>query len=65
MPQTLLHIKNMVCPRCIMAVREVLHRYEIPFSSVSLGEAIVEKKLDDNERAEIRFGRRWRRLVSS
>ena len=54
MPQTLLHIKNMVCPRCIMAVRDLLHRYEIPFSSVSLGEAIVEKKLDDNERAEIR-----------
>ncbi|OUO53381.1 AraC family transcriptional regulator [Parabacteroides sp. An277] len=53
MPQTILHIKNMVCPRCIMAVRDVLHRYEIPFSSVSLGEATIEKILNENERENI------------
>ncbi|EOZ95798.1 putative regulatory protein [Indibacter alkaliphilus LW1] len=37
MNQTL-YIKNMVCPRCIMAVETVLDELEIPYKSVQLGQ---------------------------
>ena len=33
-----LHIKNMVCPRCILAVKSLLDELGIPFGSVQLGE---------------------------
>ncbi|WP_276483853.1 helix-turn-helix domain-containing protein [Paraflavitalea pollutisoli] len=34
----LLHIKNMVCNRCILAVRQQLDQLELPYSSVNMGE---------------------------
>jgi len=37
-----LHIKNMVCPRCIMAVKEILENLEIPYIDVKLGEVILK-----------------------
>lgn len=37
-----IYIRNMVCPRCIMAVKETLSRLEIPFSEVVLGKASLE-----------------------
>jgi len=42
MSKTTLHIKNMVCPRCVTAVEDTLTNLKIPFSSVTLGEALVE-----------------------
>lgn len=45
MPKTTLHIKNMVCPRCITAVEDTLKELNIKFTSVKLGEAEV---FDDN-----------------
>ncbi len=42
MKLTRLHIKNMVCPRCIRAVEQTLTEMQIPYRSVSLGTAIVE-----------------------
>lgn len=42
-----LYIKNMVCPRCIMAVENILNRQGIQPLDVRLGEVIVAKYLDD------------------
>ena len=44
-----LFIKNMVCNRCIMTVENILGKNHIPFSSVSLGEVELERKLSDEE----------------
>ena len=43
--KNIIHIKNMVCPRCIMAVQEILDNIEIPYTSVSLGEITLKKEL--------------------
>jgi len=37
-PEERIHIKNMVCPRCITAVEGVLSDLEIAYSSIKLGE---------------------------
>jgi len=34
----LIYIKNMVCPRCIVSVKEALDQLELSYSSVELGE---------------------------
>ena len=44
-----LYIKNMVCPRCIMAVEHILNTKEIPFSYVRLGEVELTKELSDEQ----------------
>lgn len=50
-----LHIKNMVCDRCIMAVRALLQRCGIEPLSVVLGEAALPRELDDGERLRVRL----------
>lgn len=45
-----IHIKNMVCPRCIMAVRQILDRLEIPYLSVKLGEVCLKQPLKDQQK---------------
>lgn len=42
-----LHIKNMVCPRCITAVEQTLNKLNIPFEEVKLGQAILN--IDKNK----------------
>ena len=37
-----LKVKNMVCPRCIMVVRDVLQAMQIAVKSVSLGRVETE-----------------------
>lgn len=41
-----LHIKNMVCDRCILVVGDVLHRCGIEPVRITLGEAVVQGPLD-------------------
>jgi AraC family transcriptional regulator len=41
-----LHIKNMVCQRCIMTVENILKKQEVPFSKVSLGEVDLLEEMD-------------------
>jgi AraC family transcriptional regulator len=41
MNKEILHIKNMVCPRCISSVEDILHELTISFEKVELGEAIL------------------------
>ena len=45
MNQTI-HIKNMVCPRCISAVSNILKQLEIPCVSIKLGEVNLLSLLD-------------------
>lgn len=35
---TIIHIKNMVCPRCIKAVEDTLNALEIPHKDINLGQ---------------------------
>ncbi|WP_400193435.1 helix-turn-helix domain-containing protein [Hymenobacter sp. B81] len=43
---TELHIKNMVCPRCISTVQRVLSEAGFPPTEVTLGHAVVPTPLD-------------------
>ncbi|MFN3801571.1 helix-turn-helix domain-containing protein [Belliella pelovolcani] len=49
-------IKNMVCPRCIMAVENLLFEKDIPFQRVALGKAILSQELGPNSVAELEDG---------
>lgn len=40
-----LHIKNMVCPRCVMAVRQLFDGLDISYSEVTLGLAQIPQEL--------------------
>lgn len=44
-----LHIKNMVCPRCITAVRGLLTAMHLSVLEVKLGEAQVEEELSPHQ----------------
>ena len=39
--EKVIHIKNMVCPRCITAVKDILDDLKIPFSKIELGEVKI------------------------
>ena len=45
--ESVLHIKNMVCPRCIMAVRQCLENLGLHPLSVELGTVLLEEPLTD------------------
>lgn len=40
-----IHIKNMVCPRCISAVSNILQELKIPYGSIKLGEVELTSSL--------------------
>ena len=42
---TTIRIKNMVCPRCVAAVRRLLAEMGCRVSNVELGEAVLEDSL--------------------
>jgi AraC family transcriptional regulator len=42
-------IKNMVCPRCIEAVRESLEILKIPFESIELGKVSLDNPLSTDQ----------------
>lgn len=46
---TAINIKNMVCPRCISAVREILMSMGFTVEEVFLGEAVVKEDLSDEQ----------------
>lgn len=48
-----LFIKNMVCPRCILVVRDILRQAGIEASSVVLGEAVLPAELTAERRKEL------------
>jgi AraC family transcriptional regulator len=42
-------IKNMVCDRCVMSVKDILHQLNIPFENVTLGEVDLTRKISEAE----------------
>ncbi|WP_245153299.1 helix-turn-helix domain-containing protein [Sphingobacterium sp. CZ-2] len=44
-----LAIKNMVCPRCVMAVEQILNNLNIPFQDVKIGLVNLQRELSDKE----------------
>jgi len=47
-----IHIKNMVCPRCISAVSNILRELDISYGSIKLGEIeLISSLSDDNKNA--------------
>ena len=51
---TILHIKNMVCPRCIMAVRQCLVGLKLQPVSVELGTVVLTQNPDPQTLDELR-----------
>lgn len=48
-----LHIKGMVCPRCIMAVESVLSKYNIEYIKVILGEIHLVNPVDEEQEKKL------------
>ena len=54
MADRVLYIKNMVCDRCVMVVRERLLALGLEVEAVELGRALLGRPATDKERAAIR-----------
>lgn len=50
-----INIKNMVCPRCVMAVEQILDRMGVPYNEVNIGSVDLKSSLSKEE--TIQFGR--------
>lgn len=48
-----LQIKNMVCPRCIMSVKDILDRHNLPYHSVELGKVELYNPLSDTQKKQL------------
>ncbi|MFO8054017.1 MAG: AraC family transcriptional regulator [Bacteroidales bacterium] len=46
----ILHIKNMVCPRCVMAVEGILNKTGIDYQQVELGQVSLPQELPAEKR---------------
>ena len=51
--RTILHIKNMVCPRCIETVGEVLSEKGFSVKSIKLGEAEIDREPSSEQMEEL------------
>jgi len=54
MKLTELHIKNMVCPRCIKVVKEELEKLEIPVEHIELGKVKTSKQIDNELKLSVK-----------
>ncbi len=52
--EEVIHIKNMVCDRCIMAVKSELDKLAIPVTSVILGEVVVDGSLSKETKEQLK-----------
>lgn len=48
-----IHIKNMVCPRCISAVEGILQEQGIGYSEVKLGEVNLTKSISEEQKQRL------------
>ena len=55
---TTINIKNMVCPRCVAAVTELLRGQGYAVADVVLGKAVVREDLSEGQRGEVAAGLR-------
>jgi AraC-like DNA-binding protein len=53
MNENKIHIKNMVCQRCILAVQDILHDLNIEAEEVALGKVTLTHELDADKRKEL------------
>ncbi|UYZ64884.1 helix-turn-helix domain-containing protein [Hymenobacter weizhouensis] len=53
---TVFYVKHMVCPRCLLVMRELLAALGLPAVRVELGEVEVGRPLDTAEQAALRAG---------
>jgi AraC-like DNA-binding protein len=53
MASTTLHIKNMVCNRCITAVKDELENLGYTLRSIELGEVVINDEVDNNDTERI------------
>lgn len=54
MGKTVLHIRNMVCDRCIKAVNNELTELGFNISRIELGEVVIEEELENKDIEQIR-----------
>lgn len=52
---TILHIKNMVCDRCVMAVRQQLDELNLSYKNIQLGEVELSKIPEDAQLKQLRL----------
>jgi copper chaperone CopZ len=43
-----IHIKNMVCPRCIKSIKGILKELDVDFNSIELGRIELGEPLKDD-----------------
>ena len=48
-----IHIKGMVCHRCILSVQDLLKKHRIPYINVELGRVLLTKELSEQEYADL------------
>ena len=53
MSQTILHIKNMVCNRCIRAVQDEIESLGFTIRSIELGEVVIKEEINSDESEQI------------
>lgn len=49
----ILHIKNMVCDRCIATVEHIFIGLKIPFKEISLGEVVLKNSITVNDKQHL------------
>ncbi len=54
MNSTILHIKNMVCNRCIKVVNDEFHKLNLTIEDIQLGKVRLEGQLSDERLEEVR-----------
>lgn len=54
MTMTTLHIKNMVCPRCIKVVRDELTKLDLHVEDIDLGEVIISNPISIEKKEAIK-----------
>lgn len=50
---TIIKVKNMLCPRCIAAVRRILQSHKLDVREIALGEAVVAEDISADTKARI------------
>ena len=53
MRETILHIKNMVCPRCLSSVQNILDEIGLSYAQVSLGEVVLHDEILTEQKQEL------------
>lgn len=54
MKSTTLHIKNMVCNRCIKVVKDEFEKLNLEIEAIELGKVSISSQLNDSELSEIK-----------